>query len=87
METSIHITQLPAIDVDGLLVHPEDWSKNIAVDLAHKLDIDELTSEHWLVINTLRDYYTKFGVSPSIHSVCHMYGKDDLWVHDLFSIV
>lgn len=84
MEASFQVPQLPAIDVDGLLIYPEDWSKPIAANLARKLEINELTDEHWLVIDALRDYYTEFGVSPPIHSVCHMHGKDELWVHNLF---
>ena len=85
MQTSIQITQLPPIDVDGLLIHPEDWNKSVAEKLAHQLDINELTPDHWLVINALRDYHAKLGVAPSMNSVCHQYKKDGLWVHNLFA--
>ena len=85
MEASIQIPQLPPLDEDGLLVNPEDWNESVAEDLAHLYEIKVLSSDHWLVIYALRDYYAKFGVAPSMNNVCHTYKKDGLWVHNLFA--
>lgn len=85
MEASIHIPQLPPLDEDGLLVEPDDWNESVAKELAHLLDINELSPDHWLIIYALRDYYAKFGVAPSMNNVCHTYKKDALWVHNLFA--
>ena len=85
METSIQIPQLPPLDEDGLLVDPDDWNESVAKELAHLLDINELSPDHLLVIYALRDYYAKFGVAPSMNNVCHTYKKDALWVHNLFA--
>jgi TusE/DsrC/DsvC family sulfur relay protein len=85
MEASIPIPQLPPLDEDGLLVDPDDWNESVAKELARLLDINELSPDHWLIIYALRDYYTKFGVAPSMNNVCHTYKKDALWVHNLFA--
>ena len=41
--------EMPALDDEGYLVEPGEWSENIANELAHGLDI-ELGDKHWDVI-------------------------------------
>ncbi|MFK5914454.1 MAG: TusE/DsrC/DsvC family sulfur relay protein [Woeseiaceae bacterium] len=72
------------LDDDGLLLNPEQWTESIAVDLAYKIGIEEMSPDHWLVVYALRDYFSKFGVAPAMNNVCRSYDKDKLWVHDLF---
>lgn len=85
MEASIKIPELPSLDEDGLLLNPDHWNESVAEELAHSLDIKELSPDHWLVIYALRNYYFKFGVAPSMNNVCHTHKKDGLWVHNLFA--
>ncbi|MEJ2141059.1 MAG: TusE/DsrC/DsvC family sulfur relay protein [Gammaproteobacteria bacterium] len=84
METAIHTVPLPAQDDNGLLLDPGKWNETVAEGLAHTLDIDELSDDHWLIIYALRDYFKKFGVAPAMNNVCRSYHKDKLWVHNLF---
>ena len=53
------------LDEDGYLVNLEDWTKELAEELA-KEDSIELTEAHWEVINFLRDYYEKYQIAPMI---------------------
>lgn len=85
MEASIQIPPFPSLDEDGLILNPEQWNESVAVELAHSLGIKELSPDHWLVINTLRNYYFEFGVAPAMKNVCRQHKKSKLWVHDLFS--
>ena len=48
---------------DGRLANLEDWSESVATELASR-DAITLSDDHWLVINTMRDYYKEFNVSP-----------------------
>ena len=48
---------------DGRLANLDDWNESIAKELASRDGIT-LSDDHWLVINTLRDYYKEFNVSP-----------------------
>ena len=57
------------LDEDGFLVDPAEWDENVAVALAKTEEIDELTDEHWAVINYLRQYYADFGVAPMVRKM------------------
>lgn len=84
MNTASQKLSLLELDENGLLLHPEDWSKDIAMVIAKELDIDLVTAEHWKVIEALREHYDRFGVAATIHNICHANHKDKNWVHNLF---
>ncbi|MCB2263469.1 MAG: TusE/DsrC/DsvC family sulfur relay protein [Candidatus Thiosymbion ectosymbiont of Robbea hypermnestra] len=44
-------------DGNGNLVNLQDWNREVAEVLAVQEDIDELTQEHWDVLEYLRDEY------------------------------
>ncbi len=52
-------------DVNGFLQHLEDWNEELACFIAEKEQIN-LTDEHWLIINFIRDFYQEFNTSPAI---------------------
>lgn len=72
-------------DEDGLLVNPNQWNEAVAADIARREGIGPLTDEHWEVIRTLREHYSRFGVAPSMTHICHTHGRGKTWVHDLFN--
>ena len=53
------------VDEEGFLINLDDWSKEIAEEMAKSDDI-ELTDEHWEVLNFLREYYSEFMVAPAV---------------------
>lgn len=52
-------------DNDGFLVNLEDWSPEVANDIAMKEGI-ALSEAHWEVLNALRDFYHEFDLSPAM---------------------
>ncbi len=52
------------VDEDGFITDPELWNDDIVRAFAHLEGVDELTENHWKVINYLRDYWKKFGSAP-----------------------
>jgi len=48
---------------DGRLEYSSDWTPELAEILAKKEGI-VLTDQHWNVINTMREYYQEFNISP-----------------------
>ncbi len=74
----------PQLDENGLLQNPQQWNPQLAIHLAHHLDITPLTDDHWAVINDMREHYQRFAVAPAIHSICHKHQQDEFWVHQLF---
>ncbi|MCD5412345.1 TusE/DsrC/DsvC family sulfur relay protein [Thermodesulfovibrionales bacterium] len=62
------------LDDDGFLLNLDDWSKELAIDMAGKEGI-ELTEAHWEVINFLKDYYKKYQIAPMIKVLVKEMGK------------
>lgn len=58
------------LDEDGFIVEPEQWSTEIAEYFAKEEDVEELTEEHWKLINYLKDYFKQFGIAPMVRKVC-----------------
>jgi len=72
------------VDDDGFLQNPEDWNEIVASALALSDGIKELTSEHWLIINYLRNYFKQFGVVPMIKKLCTDTGFTLKKIYELF---
>lgn len=54
-----------ALDSEGFLCDLGDWSKDVAIELAHRENI-ELTESHWEIIFCLRKFYEEFELSPAM---------------------
>lgn len=72
------------LDENGLLQHPQQWTPEVAQQLAQQLNLAPMSDEHWTVISDLREYYHRFEVAPTIHSICHKHQKNEFWVKHLF---
>ena len=59
------------LDEDGYLSRLEDWCKLAAITLGKTADI-ELTSQHWIVINHVRDFYKDTGISPTMRPIMRL---------------
>lgn len=84
MNTVINAHSEPALDENGLLIHAADWNESVSLSMARNLGIEELTPDHWQVIYALRKYYARFGVAPAMYNICHDFGHEADWVHQLF---
>lgn len=61
-------TTHPAVDVDGYLIDPDDWTEDFARETAARLGI-EMTEEHWDVVRFMRAEREAHGVSPDARHV------------------
>ena len=52
------------LDEEKYLVHPEQWSKEFAEEMACEEGPATLTDRHWEVIRFIRDFYLQNGRSP-----------------------
>ncbi|ELA08428.1 DsrC family protein [Moraxella macacae 0408225] len=60
-----NLTNITAeLDCDGHLADPNDWTPDIAKQLAKNLEI-QLDETHFLVLSAVRDYYQAFSHSPT----------------------
>jgi len=57
-----------AVDDEGYLVDPADWSEAVALELARREDV-VLTDAHWAVIRFMREHYEQHRVAPDARFV------------------
>ena len=67
------------VDEEGFLVDLNDWTKEIAEQMASDDGVD-LTEEHWNVLNFLREYYEEYQIAPAVRvltkAIAKSMGKD-----------
>ena len=57
------------VDEEGFLVDPQQWTREIGVEIARENGIPELTDRHWQVVDFMRDRYLSEGAAPSIRTL------------------
>lgn len=72
------------IDEDGFIQDPAQWDEEVALALAKTEGVDELTENHWKVVNYLREYYLEYQVAPMIRKLCKGTGYKLKEIYDLF---
>ncbi len=72
------------VDEDGFIQDPSEWDKAVAASLATTEGVDELTEDHWKVVDYLRDYYLEFNMAPMIRKLCKSTGFKLKQIYDLF---
>ena len=70
------------VDDEGFLVDSEQWSEDLAVDLAGLIGI-ELDDEHWAPLRFMRDDAARRGVTPTLRRMQTVGGFD---VRDLYRL-
>jgi len=72
------------VDEDGFMQEPDLWNEEIAKALASTEAVEEMTPDHWKVVNYLREYYLKFQVAPMIRKLCKETGFSLKEIYELF---
>jgi len=73
------------VNDDGFLLHPEEWSNEIALFLAKDQEgLDELNDSHWAVIVYIREFYEEHGLAPMIRYICKTTGIKLKTIYELF---
>jgi dissimilatory sulfite reductase related protein len=72
------------VDAEGFLQKPEQWSEQIAAEIAREHGIPTLTERHWKVVRYMRDRYLRTGSAPSIRTLGKESGVDIKELYKLF---
>lgn len=72
------------VDPEGFLERTEDWSEQIAEQIAAENGIEELSERHWLVVNFMRNAYLEEGAAPSIRTLGKASGVPIKELYQLF---
>ena len=54
------------VNDEGFFLHPEQWSEDLAPELARREGIEELTDDHWKVLRFMRQEYFEKGTGPTV---------------------
>jgi dissimilatory sulfite reductase related protein len=84
MATSTIAGKTLEVDADGHLAHYEDWTREIAEEIAKDLEIGKLEDGHWKVINFMREEFKKNEVSPTLRRITQQSGVTTKEMYALF---
>ncbi|MFC2005922.1 TusE/DsrC/DsvC family sulfur relay protein [Chloroflexota bacterium] len=54
------------VDEEGFMRESHRWNPEIASQLGKQQGLEQLTDDHWKVVNSLRDHYLKFGIPTPV---------------------
>jgi dissimilatory sulfite reductase related protein len=69
---------------DGFFVNPEQWTEDMAPELARRDGIDDLTDAHWKVIRFMRSEYFEKGTGPTVRALGKTSGVTVKELYQLF---
>jgi len=73
------------LNEEGFLIDPQQWDEEIARVLAQSQEgLDNLTEEHWAVINFIRHHYLETSLAPMVRSICKTTGLQLRQIYELF---
>ncbi len=72
------------VDDEGFLTEFDEWDKDLAKALAANIGIDELTDDHWKVIEFIRADAKEQGETPTLRRVSTVGGIPTKLLFQLF---
>lgn len=73
-----------AINDEGFFEQPDQWTRDMAVELARADGIPELTPQHWQVIDFMRSEYFAKGTGPTVRVLGKTSGVSVKELYQLF---
>ena len=83
METLVIAGVSVEVNEEGFMLNPEDWNKDIAVEIAQQEGIPMLTPAHWQVIEFCRQSAKDTGKAPTLRQITNGAGVS---TKDLFAL-
>jgi tRNA 2-thiouridine synthesizing protein E len=69
---------------EGFFTVPDEWTEDMAVELARAEGIDPLTDRHWQVIRFMRKEYFEKGTGPTVRMLGKTSGVPIKELYQLF---
>jgi len=69
MTTQTYAGETIQVNEEGFMTDPNEWSKNVAVEIAKEEGITELSEAHWQVIDFSRESATESGAAPTLRQI------------------
>jgi tRNA 2-thiouridine synthesizing protein E len=72
------------LDEEGFFAQPDQWTENMAPELARREGIDELSDRHWQVIRFMRSEFLAKGSGPTVRVLGKTSGVSIKELYQLF---
>jgi tRNA 2-thiouridine synthesizing protein E len=72
------------VSEDGFLLNPDQWTPEIAAEIAREAGIDPLTEKHWEVIDFCRRDAAAKGEPPGVRRITKQTGVSMKEIYKLF---
>ena len=73
-----------AMNDEGFLEQPEQWTEDMAVAIAAQAGVGPLTPQHWQVINFMRKEFFEKGTGPTVRALGKTSGVSIKELYQLF---
>ncbi len=84
MTTATYAGVTVDLNEEGFFTNPEQWNRDIAVELAKAEGIDELQPQHWTVLDFMRKEYFEKGTGPTVRVLGKSSGVSVKELYELF---
>lgn len=74
------------MDGDGFMLEPTLWTEELAKLIAQEDGIENLTEDHWKIINIIRANYEEKGLAPMVRTICKESGLKLKQIYELFPL-
>jgi dissimilatory sulfite reductase related protein len=72
------------VNEEGFFLFPDQWSEDMAPEIARAEGIPQLTDRHWQVIRFMREQYEKSGTGPTVRVLGKTSGVSIKELYELF---
>ena len=66
---TLNILESISLNDEGFMTNPGEWNKEVAAELARQEGIDELTPNHWNIIEFCRYNAEESGAAPTLRQI------------------
>jgi len=73
------------LDKDGFMIDPGLWNETVARAIAGTEGIEEMTEDHWKVVNYIREYWKDHDLAPAVRLICKDVGLGVRQIYKLYT--
>jgi dissimilatory sulfite reductase related protein len=84
MTTCTYAGRSVDVNGEGFFERPDQWTEEMAVEIARGEGIEPLTERHWQVIRFMRDEYAAKGTGPTVRILGKTSGVSVKELYELF---
>jgi tRNA 2-thiouridine synthesizing protein E len=84
MPTAVYAGKGVSVNGEGFFEDPDEWTEEMAPEIARSSGIDDLTEQHWRVLKFMRSEYAKKGTGPTVRVLGKTSGVTVKELYELF---